>query len=61
MLLDLVNVCGVRVRNYTTASFFPFFFFLPLPVLKRLDFWAISKQIIDIFLQILDENGRDDT
>ena len=59
MLLDLVNVCVVRVRNYTIASFFPLF--LPLPVLKRLDFWAISKQIIDIFLQILDENVRDDT
>ena len=25
MLLDTVNVCVVRVRNYTTASVFPFF------------------------------------
>ena len=26
MLLDTVNVCVVRVRNYTTASFFSFIF-----------------------------------
>ena len=25
MLLDTVNICVVRVRNYTTAFFFPFF------------------------------------
>ena len=38
-----------------------FSFFLPLPVLKTTHFRAISKQIMDIFLQILDGNGLDDT
>ena len=62
MLLDIVNICVVCVRNYTTASFFSFFFyrfrFFKLPY-----FSAISKPMMDtcIFLQILDENWLDDT
>ena len=55
MMLDRVNVC---VTNDTTAYFFlPF---LLLPVLKRTQRRAISKLIIDIFLQILDGNWIDD-
>ena len=41
MLLDTVNVCVVRVRNYTTASFFQFF--LTLPVLKTTRFLGNFK------------------
>ena len=41
------------------SVFFSFFF--TASGFETTRFWAISKQIIDNFLQILDENGRDDT
>ena len=60
MLLDTVNVCVVCVRNYTVASsFFPFFYHFQFR--KPPDFRAISKSMVDIFLQILGENWLDDT
>ena len=59
MLLDSVRVCVVRVRNYTTASFFPLS--LTLPVLKTTRFLGNLKPIMDILLQIFDENWLDDT
>ena len=48
MLLDTVNVCVVRVRNYTTASFFPLF--LTLPVLKTTRFLGNFKANNGYFL-----------
>ena len=48
MLLDTVNVCVVRVRNYIKASFFPFI--LPLPVLKTTRFSGNFKANNGCFL-----------
>ena len=48
MLLDTVNVCVVRVRNYTTASFFALF--LTLPVLKTTRFLGNFKANNGYFL-----------
>ena len=48
MLIDTVNVCVVRVRNYTTASFFPLF--LTLPVLKTTRFLGNFKANNGYFL-----------
>ena len=59
MLLDTVNVCVVRVRNYTTVSFF--LFFLMPPVSKTTPFSGNFKANNGYFLQILDENWLDDT
>ena len=58
MLLDSQPLCSSCQELYH-SGFFPFF--LTLPVLKTTDFRAISKPIMDIFLQILDENWLDDT
>ena len=60
MLLDTVKVCVSLCQELYHGVFFPSFF-LPLPVLKTTQIWAISKPIMDIFLQILDENWLDDT
>ena len=47
-----VYVHVIRIMNYTTASFFSFFFY-------RFRFWKDPQ--MDIFLQILDKNWLDDT
>ena len=45
MLLDTVNICVVRVRNYTTASFFPpFFTFLVLKTIRFLDKFKANNE-----------------
>ena len=53
------RLCKFLSGIISQRLFFPFF--LPLLVLKTTRFRAISKAIMDIFLQILDENWLDDT
>ena len=55
MLFDTDNVCVSSCHELYHSVFYRFWF------LKRPDFRAIPKLIMDIFLQILDGNWLEDT